>query len=78
MAYLGKFHSDFKKAVLNTDTFENFVDAFYTGKYLEQISLKEYFFENDTKSIRIFVENKYLVSEIAYLNIQTNRIDLLY
>ena len=60
-----KFHSDFKVAVLKSQDFQDFSDAFYIGKYIEQVPLREFIYDRDVNIIKEFVQQHGLISDIA-------------
>jgi hypothetical protein len=61
----GRYESEFKKAVVNSQDYVSFMDTFYTGQYSDKVPVKVYLFENDIKPVKDFVESSKLELSIA-------------
>jgi hypothetical protein len=60
-----KFHADFKKAIVQSDHFEDFVDRFYVGHYSETAPVNVYHFARSIDPIKEFVGSRNLASYVC-------------
>ena len=60
-----RFHTDFSRAIAQSDNFEDFTDRFYSGRYSETSVLKAYYLSLAFGPVKDFAEDRTLAANLC-------------